>query len=184
MVNSSAKGGAFERKVGRMLSAWLTRGEDDAQLIRSVSSGGWSRRKVLQVGDLAPNGPRGEEFRRVFGVECKHRDEFEWRHVFTSGAPALMEWWEKHAAECVAATLCPLIVYRKNHHPLLVGAPSGAISRALIGTDLPAWPTLTVTWGPPDAYHAVDFVEWPVLEAADPDDVLAEGRTWLLRHSE
>ena len=71
-----AKGSSFERLVARKLSLWITDGKDSTQLIRSVLSGGWGQGNVVsarQLGDLAANGPAGEEFRKHFVVECKHR---------------------------------------------------------------------------------------------------------------
>src|SRR3990172_2537168 len=87
------KGSSFEREIARALSLWLTRGADQTQLIRSVLSGGWAGRAkgFGQVGDLAPNGPIGERFRRLYAVECKHQRDISLWQLWTGGE--LIEWW-------------------------------------------------------------------------------------------
>lgn len=174
MTKGSIKGGAFERLCGRELSSWLTDGEDDSQLIRSVSSGGWARRKVRQVGDLAPNGEAGLAFRLVFGVECKNRQEFEWRHVWTSDDPALFVWWRKHIDECAEADLVPIIMFKRNYEPILIGFP-----QALPVGD---WPrTMTVSFDD-DVLHFVPFERFATV--VSPAWFLAWGERAVLRRHE
>lgn len=123
-----SKGNEFEWLIGKQLSLWMTDGEEKKELIRTVLSGGWSERDVPQVGDLAPNGALGAEFRLWCGVECKHyregADGFSWWHIFTSETPMLEEWWTKHWGECGEYGLVPLIFMRINYRPILVGFPS------------------------------------------------------------
>lgn len=126
-----AKGGAFERMIGKTLSSWLTDGEDHKQLIRSVSSGGWAANHGTgawrQVGDLQSNGPAGEQFRKHFGIEAKHWKVVDWWHYFTA-APGenLVGWWRKIWMECLGDVgeenpPIPLLIVRKNNRPIIVG---------------------------------------------------------------
>lgn len=123
-MNGKAKGSAFERWTARELSLWLTGGKEGKQLIRSVLSGGWSAgqqdRDFRQVGDLAPNGPAGERFRQKFAVECKHRREIDLYGVWTR-KDALVEWWEKLLGECKRAKVAPMLIFRSNRCPTMVG---------------------------------------------------------------
>lgn len=171
MTQGSRKGGAFERRCAKSLSLWLTHGEDKGQLIRSVSSGGWKYRRVRQVGDLAPNGPAGEEFRLVYGVECKNRQSFRWQHLWTSGDPPLIQWWRKHAGECADAGLVPVMFYKRNYQPLLLVYPYG-----LGGSRWPVWDVqVDVAFGP----LRLTFVEWEHFTAnVAPEHFLDEGRAW------
>lgn len=122
------KGSGYERAVGRRLSLWLTHGRDATQLIRSVSSGGWSlgisgEDPWRHVGDLAPNGPEGERFRRMFAVECKHHAVVDLWQFFGPGRSELRRWWDKLNAEVERANLpgmSPMIVVRANHKPEVV----------------------------------------------------------------
>lgn len=118
---SSRKGGRYEREIAKQLSLWLTNDDSNSELIRSVSSGGWKFRKNRQVGDLAPNGPKGDEFRSLFGIECKNREDFSWKHYWTSEDPQLFKWWRQVAEECEDAELIPMLIYRKNYVPDLIG---------------------------------------------------------------
>lgn len=138
-----AKGNDFEWVIAKLLSKWLTGslvttskyelGKDTTQLVRSVLSGGSTRLRSLtaarpeyQVGDLAPNGPLGEEFRRRFGVECKnYHDEPEWWHCLNSKNWVVEQWWNKILGECLGQKLLfqldPFLVMRKDNKPIVVG---------------------------------------------------------------
>lgn len=173
--NPSRKGGAFERECARLLSLWLTADRDRNQLIRSVSSGGWEYRNVRQVGDLAPNGPQGAAFRRVYGVECKNRESWAWRHLWTAeDGGEVIRWWRKHRDECDGAGLVPLMMLTKNYQPLLVVMPSPLIESAGPGFFNPS-----LRYRCRDA--DVTFVPWEDLARTTPEKflVLARGRTWL-----
>jgi hypothetical protein len=117
------KGSAFERWVARELSKWLTGGEDSKQLIRSVLSGGWMRGRQggegwRQAGDLSPNGPKGEEFRAAFAVECKHRRDIDLYGLWTRQADIRL-WWKKLGEEALEAGVEPLLVFRANQRPTM-----------------------------------------------------------------
>lgn len=125
-----AKGSSFEREVGKKLSLWLTAGTDATQLIRSVLSGGWSRGHKApsgfrQVGDLAPNGPAGEEFRSKFAVECKHRRSIDLYGLWTKSDTAddLKGWWFKLCHDSEAAAVTPMLIWRQNGRPIMFGVP-------------------------------------------------------------
>lgn len=129
-----AKGSSFERATARELSLWLTDGADKAQLIRSVLSGGWQNNKNdwRQVGDLAPNGPVGEKFRKKYAVECKHHRSIDWWKLYTGKSEILM-WWDKLNAECIPHNLQPMLIMKMNNRPALIGMRVGH-NDTLLGT--------------------------------------------------
>lgn len=125
------KGNWNEWEIARALSLWLTEGRDKTQLIRSVQSGGHLGLRtaaVNQVGDLAPNGSAGEEFRKWFGIECKnYSSDPEWWHAFTSEKWIVAQWWSKIKKECREAPrsagdpdLEPLLIMKRNRCPIVV----------------------------------------------------------------
>lgn len=132
-----AKGGDFEWVIARRLSLWLTKGVDKTQLIRSVQSGGWAgkasppttfARPEYQVGDVAPNGPAGEAFRRKYAVECKASGFYpDWwgafggKKEFQSSVEA---WWRKLDDECIPYKLLGLLIMKKDRCPIVVGVHS------------------------------------------------------------
>lgn len=73
-----AKGNSYERKVCRLLSLWITDGEDSEVLWRSASSGAMAtqrqkaKKASTQHGDIASVDIRGHKFIRDHYVECKH----------------------------------------------------------------------------------------------------------------
>ncbi|MGH6691327.1 MAG: putative PDDEXK endonuclease, partial [Gammaproteobacteria bacterium] len=82
---------------------------------------GWGGRTVSvegfrQVGDLAPNGPRGEAFRRRIGVECKHQRDISLWQLWAGGK--LLEWWDKLLVESENAGVWPLLIVRENRQPI------------------------------------------------------------------
>ncbi len=174
MVVPSHKGGAFERKVAKQLSLWITKGEDNSQLIRSVSSGGWKYRKSSQVGDLAPNGEEGERFRALFSIECKKRQEFDWKHVFTSDNPGMLQWWIKHATEAAEHELVPMIVWQKNYHRQLVGLPPYIVCEALGGGR-----SIKITWEKEVDLPPVEFVPIDLLLDSDPQFLYDSATAYL-----
>ncbi len=130
MVQASHKGGAFERLMAKRLSLWFTEGQEPKALIRSVLSGGWEMKGSQgwrQAGDLAPNTPEGEEFRKLIVVECKHRKILDFWHYFTSGdGENIMGWWDKLIGECQEIQKendtrypYPLLLFRLNHRPIM-----------------------------------------------------------------
>lgn len=125
-----SKGSSFERAVAKQLSLWLTEGKDGTQLIRSVLSGGWKRGQTTgaegwrHVGDLAPNGPLGEQFRQRFAVECKHRRDIDLYSLWTcTRGENILGWWQKLREDASKVGVTPLLIFRANSRPIMVGAP-------------------------------------------------------------
>ena len=124
----NGKGSAYEWRVARSLSKWLTNGEDDTQLVRSNMSGGNLRlrapnagRPEFQVGDISPNGPQGEWFRQRFGLECKNYGlDPDWWHCITYENWVVEGWWKKISAECFPFNLQPLLVMLRDSRPEVV----------------------------------------------------------------
>ncbi len=119
-----SKGNRFEGLVARRLSLWLTRRKDSTQLIPSRLSGGWKDKGWRQAGDLAPNGDAGEEFRRQFVVECKHhKTDLLWA-LFRTEGENIQGWWKKLCLESKPLGLLPMLVFRQNGRPIVVGLPT------------------------------------------------------------
>lgn len=130
MVQGKEKGNEWEREVGRKLSSWLTDGESETELIRSMSSGGWVRRGYFQVGDLAPNGTAGAKFRLHFAIECKHQkpEEVDWWKIFSSEKYSFfVNEWQKLVTETQRANdkhginMEPLFIVKANFRPPVIG---------------------------------------------------------------
>lgn len=170
----SRKGGTFERLVAKTLSLWLTGGQDRTQLIRSVSSGGWSSRHQgeswRQIGDLAPNGTAGEAFSRWWAVECKHHREIDigWG-LWRKDGGRLGRWW-KHLQEELDRDGRPdqegMLIFRANGQQITVALPwpDGTPRPALVTVWRPqlAEEALVVPW------HNMALVRLSAVTAMDP----------------
>jgi len=160
------KGNRFENLFGRKLSLWLTGGKDSTQLISTRLSGGWKDARWRQAGDLAPNGPAGERFRKLFMVECKHHKKDLLWTMFGTAKESIPEWWHKLWKEAVQLNLIPMLVCRQNNRPILIGLPIGlarivADGESVLGYHddsldaefgLILWETLATRWTPKQLY--------------------------------
>ncbi len=159
-----SKGSAFERLIARELSNWLTQNKDDKQLIRSVLSGGWERSKTgaegwRHAGDLAPNGPYGEAFRKVVAIECKHYREVNlWAlwHDTDSKAP-LWQWWGQAKDDATKGKVLPMLIFKANNSPIMVMLPRGIVDAR----------EDAVTVYP----HKCVVLKWDTLRAHDPQQL-------------
>lgn len=140
------KGSGFERKIAKALSLWITEGRDSTQLIRSVLSGGWTRGQKSEggfrhVGDLAPNGPVGERFRRLFAVECKHRRDINLYGLWTCGETSgtILGWWSKLIADSQVAEVSPMLIFCSNRMPIMVGMRSEQVPAVSTGHAYFSW---------------------------------------------
>lgn len=157
-MNGKAKGSGFERKIARELSLYLTAGKSKTELIRSVLSGGWSvgqrnGEAWRQVGDLAPNGPAGEEFRAHWAVECKHHRKISLYDFWTrSSKDSLVGWWNKLVQDAGDAHVKPMLIFRSNAMPIMVGmrpvdAPEQIFSKSAPFAHFPRHDVLVLQFG-------------------------------------
>lgn len=162
-----SKGNAYERKIARALSGWLTGGQDPNQLIWSVGSGGWRSKAEgdqgwRQVGDLAPNGEAGEFFRQHFAVECKHYQTIDFWHVLTAKpGQNLHGWWVKLVGECEPYPgIAPMLIVQQNRRPTIVGC---------LGLDTFDLPGVSCSFGG----HRVPFVLFEDFLRLTPEQVFS-----------
>lgn len=127
-MNGKSKGSSFERQIAKALSLYLTGGQSKTELIRSVLSGGWAPGILKQVegwrqvGDLQPNGPLGEQFRSRYAVECKHQRKISLYDFWTKRSKdSLPGWWSKICKDSFDAGVKPMLVFRSNAMPIMVG---------------------------------------------------------------
>lgn len=123
-----SKGNSFENKVGRIISLWGTEGADKTQLIPSRLSGGWKDAAWRHAGDLAPNGPWGEHFRLIFVTELKHhRKELLWCLFSNKKGVSVQKWWTDLTVLATTVGRLPLLIYRQNSKPIILGMPEDLI---------------------------------------------------------
>jgi hypothetical protein len=114
-MNSKNKGSSFERKICKLLSQWITSGERDDILWRSISSGAWNtikkRTTNTQIGDLTYIDPLGKPFIDKFAIECKSYKDVQMIKLFNENS-IINKWWDKINEE--AGDKYPIIIFKEN----------------------------------------------------------------------
>lgn len=125
--SGKGKGGAFERKICKALSLWVTHGDRDDVFWRSAMSGGRAtvRRKKgkstqTQVGDISPVDAVGQPFIDIYVVECKHYNKLDIESAVIQGNGKLVEFWDKLVIEAKGCNKLPMLIAKQNNRPVLV----------------------------------------------------------------
>lgn len=127
--NPSAKGGSFERLVCKMLSLWITYGENPDVFWRSASSGGRStfavgrggKAKEYHSSDIAPVDPVAYQLLKYFTIECKHYRSLQLDLLAFGGKSKVRLFWEQAIRDAERVNKRPMLVARQNAKPILLG---------------------------------------------------------------
>lgn len=120
-----AKGGDFEREVGRLLSLWLTHGKENDLMRRTECSGGrFTMTARGDAGDLMSTGhPVTWNFFQHYTVECKHWNCLDlWNFLLKRGE--LYEAMEKVKKQATDLGRQWMLIVRQNWSPILVFMPT------------------------------------------------------------
>ena len=136
MVSSNAKGGGFERKTCKQLSAWLTDGVRDDIFWRTSMSGGRAtlglrqgKKREAQAGDVGAIDPLGQAFLSVFSVECKFVKSLNLGQMLAMKSGKTVKFWLKHRGECAQYGREPFMVARENRYPTLLFLSEAGLTR-------------------------------------------------------
>ena len=121
------KGSAFERRICKRLSKWVSHGKRDDVFWRSAMSGGRATiglrvgiSRSAQAGDVVAIAGEGENFLKHFVVECKSRKNLQLQNLITKRSGMLWTFWVKHLKECKAFSRLPFMVAKQNQQPILL----------------------------------------------------------------
>ena len=127
---SNAKGGGYERRIAKRLSAWiLGRNTDSPILWRTASSGGRAtqlrkqrKRADSQAGDLGVIDKAAQPFINQFFVECKFVKSLKLNTIFADGVDrtGIIGHWLKARAQARAHGKAPILFCRENRGADLV----------------------------------------------------------------
>ena len=125
-----AKGGAFERKICKMLSLWLSEGESTDLFVRSSSSGARATityqtsgtKLKSQASDIASTGDdqRGGAFTREFAIETKHYADINMLGFICGSKTGLGSFWEQVCKDGSIFDKKPLLIVRENGKCILM----------------------------------------------------------------
>lgn len=120
------KGSAFERKICKDLSLWITNGLQEDVFWRSAVSGGRStvasrkgKRFANQAGDLSSVHPAGHTFIDNFVVECKHYKDLRIAGLLTKTGN-LVDFWNTIKKEAKHYEKLPMLIAKQNQLPVIV----------------------------------------------------------------
>lgn len=126
------KGSAFERKVCKLLSLWVSGGEREDLFWRSAMSGGRAtvgRRKgkdhTRHAGDISATSPEGHALTDVWYVECKAYRNLQISSGMIKGVGKLYQFWETAVAEAEHYKKQPMLIVKQNQVPVIVLVPIG-----------------------------------------------------------
>ena len=129
---SKSKGGAFERRVCKALSRWLSEGKQEDLFWRSAMSGGRATVRfkkgkfdvARQVGDVSATGPEGAELTDKFVIECKFlRRGALGLDKLVFGNSRLLRIWKQLVSLAESVNRLPMLIVKENFRPALVCLP-------------------------------------------------------------
>jgi hypothetical protein len=112
-----AKGGAFERRIAKALSQWVSKGQRDDIFWRSSMSGGRATvakksGKLLSAscGDLSAIDPLGKPFLDKYYVEIKHVKSYKLDQFLVKNTGKMAKAWAICVKEAKAYSKQPLLI--------------------------------------------------------------------------
>lgn len=119
MANGKHKGNGFEREVSKLLSLWISKGEDKYLFWRSASSGAMAPRAGTDYGDITSMKPEGYPLIDKFTIECKRNKRWDLFTIMTSDKTPLNKWWEQTENQSDEAGNVPLLVFKLDRYPIM-----------------------------------------------------------------
>lgn len=121
-----AKGSAYERRVCKDLSLWLSNGKRDDLLWRSAMSGGRATigggkglKRAAQAGDISGVDDAGIRFTTEFYVECKHLRDLQIDKFVICGTGVLSDVWLDAARKAKRVDKFPIVIAKQNRLPTI-----------------------------------------------------------------
>lgn len=127
MANSKQKGSAFERKICKQLSLWISDGQEDDLLWRSAMSGGSAtvarrkgKNKTHQCGDISAIAEKGHLLTNAVIIECKHYKMFDWVALVYGDKGNIALFWDTLMTDCKHFDKKPFLILKQNCKPVLL----------------------------------------------------------------
>lgn len=127
MTKGKSKGSAFERKICKDLSLWVSNGTRTDLFWRSALSGGRSTRRHskgenvnVQLGDICAVHPTGHPLTDKWYVECKHYRNLHLTSFMLTYSGPLASFWTKAQSEAEKYNRLPMLIAKQNNYPCFV----------------------------------------------------------------
>ena len=126
------KGSAFERKVCKLLSAWVSGGESEDLFWRSAMSGGRAtvghrsgKSHSRHAGDISATSREGHALTDYWYVECKAYRNLSIDSAMIKGTGSLIKFWDEAVAQAARYKKLPMLIAKQNQMPTIVLVPIG-----------------------------------------------------------
>lgn len=123
-INSKQKGGAFERKVCKLLSLWVSDNKRDDLYWRSAMSGGrasvrfkkYGKKSESQAGDISSIDPIGNRLIEIFAIECKNYDNLRYDSLLfmRPKAGTFVSCWEQTVETAKQHSKLPMLIAKQD----------------------------------------------------------------------
>ena len=183
-IDGRSKGNAFERKISKRLSLWLSKGDSPDLFWRTAASGARSTSRARTTGrgiesaagDINATSSEAEAFTRLFSIECKTYKSLELEQLFFAQSleqSIVGRFWLQTKRQAASVQRHPLLIAKQNARGELVLLPTPVYERVL------AWGTMGGAKHKKKAPRSV-YVETGTiavlslddfLELLDPDDL-------------
>jgi len=139
-VASHRKGRRWERDAAKLLSLWISGGEDEHVFTNRSGSGGSGRDQrgfSGCCGDIQTDKPVGQDFIDKYCVEFKFYEDLTdelWKFFVGMKTPRLTSFWDQaRKATDPYPQKQPLLIVKINNRPALVFSVNDALGRRLCG---------------------------------------------------
>jgi len=124
-----SKGNAFENKIAKELSLWISNKERSDIFDRSPASGAKATLNFLknsdlfanQTGDIVALDKEGYPLTKQFVLECKHHKLLNLEGLFYQTKSGIVSFWPKLITESIRVDKEPFIIMRQNYRDILIG---------------------------------------------------------------
>jgi hypothetical protein len=120
------KGGAFERRICRELSLWMSNGLHEDLYWRSAMSGGRStvaagkgKRLAAQAGDISCVNEAGHALTDKFLIECKTYRDLQFEGLIR-GKGHLADFWSETIRAAERYNKYPMLIAKQNQQPAII----------------------------------------------------------------
>lgn len=128
------KGSAFERKVCKALSLWVSGGEREDLFWRSAMSGGRAtvgrkagKDHAKHAGDITATDPEGHRLTDAWYVECKSYRDLAIMSGMLTGVGKLAKFWRETCEQATHYKRMPMLIAHQNQQPTIVLVPSASL---------------------------------------------------------
>lgn len=131
------KGSAFERKVCKALSLWVSGGKHEDLFWRTAMSGGRATvarkkgRTVRQSGDICAVDRDGHSFTNRWYVETKAYAKIDLDSFIIKNKGRLAKWWGVCKREAKHYGREPMLIVKQNGWPWLVVTYTGSLDKSV-----------------------------------------------------